>query len=200
MAAHRTPGLDPTRAGGVDPHDDGVVDRVLTVPNLVTAARFALLVPVCALILQRATGWGPLILLAVWASTDWLDGFLAGVLDQRSRFGQILDPLTDRLGIGLVVICLAWVDALSWMAVLIVLAVDVAALVFAGPAARAGKITVTWLGKVRTAVMFVGIVALVAHTTQVLPLGVVAQVLIAIGLILHMVVGLTYIRAADRVR
>lgn len=200
MAAHRVPATDPTRGGGIDAHGQGNVDRVLTVPNLVTAARFALLVPVCALILQRATGWGPLILLAVWASTDWLDGFLAGLLDQRSRFGQILDPLADRLGIGMVVICLAWVDALSWMAVLIVVAVDLAALVFAGAAARAGKITVTWLGKARTAVMFVGIVALVADTTGVLPLGTLAQVLIGLGLILHMVVGLSYIRAADRVR
>lgn len=182
------------------PSDPDMTDRVLTIPNLVTLIRFALLVPACWLILTRTQGWGTLVLLAVWASTDWVDGFLARALDQKSRVGQIMDPIADRIGIGAVILCLAVIDALSWMAVVIVVAMDVMALILVGPAARRGEVTVSWLGKARTAVMFVGVVALVAQVSGVLQLGSLAQGLIAIGLVLHVVVGITYIRAADRIK
>jgi cardiolipin synthase len=44
----------------------------------------------------RADGWA-LTVLIVSAFTDWLDGKLARVLDQQSRWGELLDPAADRL-------------------------------------------------------------------------------------------------------
>lgn len=173
-------------------------NRVFTVPNLFTLVRFALIIPACDLILSRHQGWGTLILLAAWASTDWVDGFLARALNQRSRIGQMLDPVADRLGISAVIVCLAVVNVLSWMAVIIIVVVDVAALVFAGQAARRGEISVSFLGKVRTAIIFVAIIALVAQVSGLIPLGLAPQILVTVGLVLHILVGINYIRAADR--
>lgn len=37
------------------------------------------------------------VILAVGAISDWLDGWLARRLGQKTPFGEILDPLTDRI-------------------------------------------------------------------------------------------------------
>jgi cardiolipin synthase len=51
--------------------------------------------------------------------TDWLDGYLARRLNQFSRFGQVLDPVADRLYILAVVIGLGLRDIVPWWVVLI---------------------------------------------------------------------------------
>jgi cardiolipin synthase len=72
-------------------------DRVLTVPNLITAARLAC-IPVFVYLLfgrdnRAAAAW----LLAVLGMTDWVDGRVARRFGQVSRLGKLLDPLADRL-------------------------------------------------------------------------------------------------------
>src|SRR5690606_26689728 len=78
-----------------------------TIPNLVTLARFVLLVPVC-LLLADGPDTLAVVLLLVWASTDWIDGMLARLLDQRSRTGAIIDPIADRIGLAGIVLSLAF--------------------------------------------------------------------------------------------
>ena len=96
-----------------------------TIPNLVTLLRFVLLAPVCVLLLD-----GPdtlaVVLLLVWASTDWVDGLLARLLDQTSRTGAIIDPIADRVGLAGIVLSLAIADLLSWAALAIIVLVDLA--------------------------------------------------------------------------
>lgn len=72
-----------------------VTDRVLTVPNVLSLARLAAL-PVIYLDLVGGRETRALILLAIFAATDWLDGYLARRLDQLSRLGALLDPISDR--------------------------------------------------------------------------------------------------------
>lgn len=88
--------------------------RVLTVPNLLSAARL-LGVPLFLwlVIVAERDGWA-FALLMVSGVTDWLDGYLARTLDQRSRLGEILDPVADRLYIFAVVVGLAWRDFIPW--------------------------------------------------------------------------------------
>lgn len=81
--------------------------RVLTVPNLLSFARLAAL-PVIYLDLVRGNQGRALALLVVFSVTDWLDGYLARRLDQITRLGTLLDPISDRVlfvvvGVGLVV-------------------------------------------------------------------------------------------------
>jgi cardiolipin synthase (CMP-forming) len=81
-------------------------DRLLTVPNVLSLARIAL-VPFVYFDLTAGRLTRALVLLVVIGATDWFDGYLARVLSQRTRLGAVLDPIGDRavlivVGIGLV--------------------------------------------------------------------------------------------------
>ncbi len=80
------------------------IDRVWTVPNLLSMARLAGVPVFLWLVLgPEEDGWA-LLLLMVSGITDYLDGWLARKLDQTSRLGQVLDPVADRLYILAVVV------------------------------------------------------------------------------------------------
>lgn len=171
----------------------------LTLPNAITLLRLLLLVPVCWLLIEQAViRPSSVLLLVVWAATDWIDGFLARVLHQTSRFGQMFDPIADRIGIGAVVICLAVAGHLSWWPVGIVVVTDVLTVVLAGRAGAQGRISVHLLGKTRTAVMFTGIAALVAALAFAPGWAIVGAAVIWFGAALHIVAGASYIRGALR--
>lgn len=168
-----------------------------TLPNLVTLARFVLLVPVCVLLLD-----GPdtlaVVLLLVWASTDWIDGLLARVLDQTSRTGAIIDPIADRIGLAAIVLALAVADLLPWAALAIIVVVDLAMVVLATRAALGGRISVSWLGKIRTFVLMSSVFLLVAVAAWVPSLIPAAQWLLWAGVVLHAASGIDYIVRAWR--
>ena len=90
--------------------------RYLTIPNALTALR-GLGVPLfiwLALDLH-ADGWAILVL-AIGGITDYLDGKLARLLNQTSRFGELADPAIDRVYILATLIVLYLRDALPlWM-------------------------------------------------------------------------------------
>jgi len=168
-----------------------------TLPNLVTLARFVLLVPVCVLLLD-----GPdtlaVVLLLVWASTDWIDGLLARMLDQTSRTGAIIDPIADRIGLAAIVLALAVADLLPWAALAIIVVVDLAMVVLATRAALGGRISVSWLGKIRTFVLMSSVFLLVAVAAWAPSLIPAAQWLLWAGVLLHASSGIDYILRARR--
>jgi len=88
--------------------------RVWTVPNLLSMVRLAGLPVFLWLVLgPEADGWA-LGLLMLMGVTDYLDGYLARRLDQRSSLGEILDPVADRLYILAVVIGLGLRGIVPW--------------------------------------------------------------------------------------
>jgi cardiolipin synthase len=76
---------------------DELSDRWLTIPNLLSVIRLAL-VPVFLWLLlgPKADGWA-LAVLVYSGVSDWADGKLARWLNQASRLGALLDPAADRL-------------------------------------------------------------------------------------------------------
>lgn len=70
--------------------------RIVTVPNLLTMFRMALIPVFVSLLFSRKFGWalGVFILAGI---TDGLDGLLARRLNQGSQLGTILDPIADKL-------------------------------------------------------------------------------------------------------
>ena len=73
-------------------------DRVLTVPNALSALRLACL-PAFVVLLAQPHDRGRLaaaFLLAAAAFTDLLDGYIARRFDQVSTLGKMADPLVDR--------------------------------------------------------------------------------------------------------
>lgn len=97
LTRKRLLGID--RAGGPPPATQkGQPLRPLTIPNLVSYARIALLPVFLVVALSSDDGrefWAAaLFWLIAWG--DQLDGLLARVTGQYSRLGALLDPLTDR--------------------------------------------------------------------------------------------------------
>lgn len=168
-----------------------------TIPNLVTLLRFLLLAPVCLLLMD-----GPdtlaVVLMLVWASTDWIDGLLARALDQTSRTGAVIDPIADRIGLAAIVLSLALAELLPWAALMVIVVVDVAMAVLATSAALGGRISVSRLGKIRTFVLMASVFLLAAAAAWWPPLVPAVQGLLWAGVALHAVSGVDYIVSARR--
>lgn len=89
---------------------------VLTVPNLVSTSRVVLAVGFLALDAVPVR----LALIGVASLTDFLDGWIARRTKVASRFGALIDPVTDRFFVLCVVIAYVLGDQLSaWQAVVI---------------------------------------------------------------------------------
>jgi len=125
--------------------------RVLTVPNMISLVRLALVPVFAVLIVVGEDGWA-LLVLAVSGASDWLDGVLARRLNQVTRLGQILDPFADRLFIFVTLIGLAWREVVPLWLVLVIVARDVLLALTVPVLARLGygTLEVTLVGKVAT--------------------------------------------------
>jgi cardiolipin synthase len=125
--------------------------RVLTIPNLVSALRLAL-VPLFLWLLFGADN--PLaagLLLGGIGGTDWVDGYLARRLNQVSELGKLLDPIADRLAITAAVVG-GWVGGvLPWPVAL--------ALVIRESVIAVGALIAAWRWQARVAVRYLGKVA-----------------------------------------
>lgn len=175
--------------------------RPWTIPNAVTLVRLLLLVPVCWFVWTGEKGsWLPVILLGVWASTDWVDGLLARVLDQRSKLGEWLDPFADRLGMWGLTLTLSATGVIGWWVLGTIVAVDLVVALLTARAARAGELGVSLLGKARTAVLFVAVVLVVMGHTVLPAASGVGQVLLVIGVALHVLAAAGYVAKAHRHR
>lgn len=80
-------------------------NRVITIPNMLTTLRI-LLVPAFILAYFHRPGVLPVLILALSALTDLLDGQIARRFNQVSDLGKMLDPIADKLTQGAMLICL----------------------------------------------------------------------------------------------
>lgn len=127
-------------------------DRLLTLPNALSAARIALIPVFVWLIVDRDTTFGGLVLFGVVLSTDWIDGAIARATGQVTELGKLLDPVSDRLAIAGGLVALIVRDAFPLWAALPILVRDAAILV-AGLvllSVRGARIEVRYVGKVAT--------------------------------------------------
>jgi cardiolipin synthase len=92
-------------------------------PNLLCVLRILLVYPVAHWILQERYA-DVMLLFAVAASTDGLDGFLAKRFGWTSKLGSFLDPLADKLLLLAVFICLSVNGNVPWLLTALVLLRD----------------------------------------------------------------------------
>lgn len=152
--AERPPDSDPVAAT-----EDGELglDRILTVPNVVTLLRLLCIPLFLWLLFGAHRQSAAAILLAVLGATDWVDGFVARRFHQVSTLGKVLDPAADRILVGTAVIAIMIHGAVPlWFGIATLsreVVVTVMVLVLAGLGAR--RIDVLWIGKAGTfALMF----------------------------------------------
>ena len=89
-------------------------DRVLTVPNLISFARLLGVPLFLWLLLGPHYDVAAVVVIAVGAGSDWVDGYVARRLGQVSRLGQLLDPFADRLYILATLAALTLRDVVPW--------------------------------------------------------------------------------------
>lgn len=151
---------------------------VLTVPNAISVLRL-LSVPLFAVLaLRDQTVWA-LVVLAMAGASDWLDGRLARMLDQRSRLGELLDPAADRLFILATLVVLTVTGAVPLWLVLVIVGRDVLLTVVLVVLVRAGvgPLPVHFVGKAGTFALLYALPLLLLAQLD----GVVAQVAFVLG-------------------
>ncbi|HMM81552.1 MAG TPA: CDP-alcohol phosphatidyltransferase family protein [Terrimesophilobacter sp.] len=132
-----------------------VSSRILTVPNILSFFRLAL-VPVFLVLVIEGYDVLALIVLIVSSLTDFLDGVLARRLNQVSRLGQLLDPAADRFFIFATLIGLAVRGIVPWWLVAIIVGRDVLLVVIGITLANFGygPLPVHHIGKIATFCLF----------------------------------------------
>jgi cardiolipin synthase (CMP-forming) len=126
--------------------------RILTVPNVISVIRLVCIPVFIWLLFSQKDRGRAAVLLAVLGATDWVDGYIARRFDQGSTLGKIIDPVADRLLLGVGVVSLMVDGAVEWWFGGLVLfrevAVSLAVVGLASLGAR--RIDVTWVGKCAT--------------------------------------------------
>lgn len=149
---------------------NGVVRRMTwTLPNTLTVLRLIAAPGVAIMFLYFARPWADWYALALFvtaALTDFVDGYLARLWKQESRFGAMLDPIADK---AMVVIALLVITGFSGMNPWILLPTTLILFreVFVSGlreflGATAGLLKVTQLAKWKTTLQMVAISVLFA--------------------------------------
>jgi len=145
------------------------LDTIFTWPNLATLLRL-LLLPIFFVILLDDSipnnNTIACIIFAIAASTDWVDGQLARRTNSVSKFGQQFDPAVDRLLIALGVIGVYCVGRVPLWIVIVLILRDLVLLVGTALLRTRTKmkmIPVIFMGKVTTALLFIGFASLMIN-------------------------------------
>ncbi|MFU8840359.1 MAG: CDP-diacylglycerol--glycerol-3-phosphate 3-phosphatidyltransferase [Nitriliruptoraceae bacterium] len=148
--------------GELDEQEQAAIDRparvpimtreAINLPNAFTFLRAALVPVILWLLLVDGTTarWWAFWIFTVAALTDTADGWVARRYGTVTPFGQLADPLADKLLVVGVLASLAWVGEVPWWAVVVIVAREVAVtvlrtrlvqrLALVMPASHSGKI------------------------------------------------------------
>ncbi|MDF2939715.1 MAG: pgsA [Gammaproteobacteria bacterium] len=135
-----------------------------TLPNGLTVFRIAL-IPLFVLSFYLHDHWITAAIFFIAAITDWLDGFLARYLKETSAFGAFLDPVADKLIVGVALVLLVSEYPSPWMAIPGIVIVSREILISAlrewmAELGRRATVKVSYIGKVKTAAQMVALVIL----------------------------------------
>jgi cardiolipin synthase len=191
--------------GGVE--DGGVaparLDRIATVPNLLSLCRILLIPLFVALILHHGTEAAGLLLLGGVVATDWVDGYIARHTGQVSSVGKVLDPVADRLALIAALVAMVARGVFPVWAALLVIVRD-GLILLAGLVMLVGlkvRLEVRWIGKAATFGLMCGI-PLVAWGNFGLSLHRIAVpagwALFGIGIVLYYVATAIYVADVSR--
>ena len=176
----------------------------MKIPNVLTLFRIAL-IPVFVLIFYLPFRWSHeacAIIFVLAGVTDWLDGYLARVLEQQSDFGAFLDPVADKLIVSVALILL--VSEKIWpllsLAAVIIVSREILISALREWMAEIGKrasVAVSILGKVKTIVQMIAIILLLIYNPHSpLWIGLFGYILLYVAAFLTIWSMVLYLRAA----
>ena len=135
---------------------------VKTLPNIITLLRTLAALAVPLLLLEGGMlldggdrlRQAALVLYALAAGTDWLDGLLARRLNATSLFGRMLDPIADKLLLAGCLLALAAAGDFGWAMFVPALLIILREVLVSGlrefVAGHDIVLHVTWLAKFKT--------------------------------------------------
>lgn len=148
--------------------ESNVSTNVLTIPNILTFLRMALIPVFAILLVYNREGWA-LVVFTIAGVSDGIDGFLARRFGQESELGTIIDPIADKLLMTTAFIMLTLSSVVGtprhlpvpfWVTATVigrdVLIVTVAAAITMVTGFRGFK--PSWLGKASTFVQVLGVI------------------------------------------
>ena len=145
----------------------------LNLPNLITWLRI-LMIPLLVGVYYTPHEWianhdknlVATVIFSVAAITDWLDGYLARVLNQTSSFGAFLDPVADKLMVATALILLVWLGRVEGYIAAIIIGREIAISALREWMAQLGRsksVAVSFLGKIKTVSQMTAIILLLYH-------------------------------------
>lgn len=184
---------------------------VLNLPNILTLSR-VMTIPVLVMVFYMPFKWSDICAAGLFLAagiTDWLDGYLARRLNQTSPLGAFLDPVADKLIVGVALVMLVHIHATAWLAipamVIVSREITVSALrEWMAELGQRARVAVGSLGKVKTVAQMAAITLLLSQKPGFTDAG---DILMTPGLwvsysLLYLATGLTlwsmgsYLRAA----
>lgn len=138
--------------------------EIFYIPNMISYSRIILLVPVIYMFIENFEGYRAAIatILVIMSLTDIADGYTARKFNKISELGKIIDPVADKICIGIIAI-LVLVKGLipPWFAA-VVISRDLLILIFGLLLAGKYKITLmsNYTGKLTA--LLIGIILLLS--------------------------------------
>ncbi len=147
--------------------------KVFTVANVITFCRIILTIVFFFLFINRVNRIACLVIYAVAALTDFVDGQVARRTQTVSWIGKLMDPAVDRLLLFTGVVALCWVGELPvWVPVLVIgrdVYLGIGMILLTG--VRRRPLDVLFIGKVTTALLLFGFCLCLLGVPQVPGLG-----------------------------
>lgn len=171
------------------------------VPNIITIARIAAIIPIVWLVMDGDVTMRiiALVLFVVAAASDWVDGYLARAWHQYSDLGRMLDPIADKLLVGILITALAWDGSFSGWDMIPVVAILFREFFISGLREFLGNtsivLPVSKLAKWKTTIQLVAL-AVVLFERIVPEFGLVSDVLLWAAGAITLWTGWNYLRAS----
>lgn len=144
----------------------------LTLPTLITLFRI-ILIPVFVVVFYLPLPWAATaatFIFALASITDWIDGYLARVLNQESAFGAFLDPVADKLMVAVAIVVLVESHPTHWVAIpsMIIISREITVSALREWMAELGSratIKVSFVGKAKTTAQLLSLVFMIYNQT-----------------------------------
>ncbi len=172
-------------------------------PNILTISRIVLIPGMIAAFYMKgnAGNWTAFALFAIAAATDFFDGYFARSWNQRSKLGQFLDPVADKLLVAAAIFMLVAVDRISGLTVLPAIIILSREILVSGLREFLAEIRVsvpvTKLAKWKTAMQLfaIGILIIGDAAPDYLPTIFFGEALLWLAAVLTLYTGYDYLRA-----
>lgn len=137
-------------------------DKIFTIPNVITMARLSLAIPFFGIIATNGVTAPYLCasIISLLAATDAVDGYIARKFHMQSHFGEVLDPIADKIfNWGLCFSLIACGAMPLWPLLILIRDVSVATVTFYQYRKNKIRMLPTFPAKLKTTFQSIGVIS-----------------------------------------